>query len=91
MGILLFPIWNFLRFKRAKFKGKLNFFSGLRGFPGYAELLPSEVRHKNDGRLPQGGQLRLETIAALAVRLRETVRRLSQEWETAQSVSSRSK
>jgi len=32
--------------------------------------------------LPQGGQVRLETIAALAVRLRETVRRLSQEWET---------
>lgn len=91
MGILLFPIWNFLHFKRAKFKGKLNFFFGLRGFPGYAELLPSEVRRKNDGRLPQGGQLRLETIAALAVRLRETVRRLSQEWETAQSASSRSK
>jgi len=38
-------------------------------------LLPSEVRRKKDGRVPQGGQLRLETIAALAVRLRETVRR----------------
>jgi hypothetical protein len=32
--------------------------------------------------LPQGGQQRLETIAELAVRLRETVRRLSQDWET---------
>jgi len=42
----------------------------------------AEVRRKNDGRLPLGGQVRLETIAALAVRLRETVRRLSQEWET---------
>jgi hypothetical protein len=29
-----------------------------------------------------GGQQRLETIAELAVRLRETVRRLSQDWET---------
>jgi len=36
---------------------------------------------ENDGKLPQGAQMRLETIAALAVRLRETVRRLSQEWE----------
>jgi len=34
--------------------------------------------------LPPGAQTRLETIAALAVRLRETVRRLSQEWETNQ-------
>jgi CheY-like chemotaxis protein len=34
--------------------------------------------------VPQGGQQRLETIAALAVRLRETVRRLSQECETRQ-------
>ncbi len=38
----------------------------------------------DDGRLPHGGQQRLETIAALAVRLRETVRRLSQECETRQ-------
>jgi hypothetical protein len=30
--------------------------------------LLAEVRRKNDGRLPQGGQQRLETIAALAVR-----------------------
>jgi hypothetical protein len=37
---------------------------------------------KNDGQLPNGGQQRLETIAALAVRLRETVHRLSQDWES---------
>src|SRR5215470_14306532 len=58
---------------------------------GNAELLLSEVRRKNDGRLPQGGQVRLETIAALAVRLRETVRRLSQEWEQAHLGGSQSK
>jgi len=53
----------------------------LTGILGNAELLLAEVRRKNDGRLPNGGQQRLETIASLAVRLRETVRRLSQEWE----------
>ncbi|HEY2459961.1 MAG TPA: histidine kinase dimerization/phospho-acceptor domain-containing protein [Candidatus Acidoferrum sp.] len=53
----------------------------LTGILGNAELLLAEVRRKNDGCLPQGGQQRLETIAALAVRLRETVRRLSQDWE----------
>ena len=53
----------------------------LTGILGNAELLLAEVRRKNDGRLPSGGQKRLETIAALAVRLRETVRRLSQDWE----------
>jgi len=51
----------------------------LTGILGNAELLLAEVRRKNDGRLPNGGQQRLETIAALAVRLRETIRRLSQE------------
>jgi signal transduction histidine kinase len=55
----------------------------LTGILGNAELLLAELRRKNDGRMPQGGQQRLETIAALAVRLRETVRRLSQEWESA--------
>jgi signal transduction histidine kinase len=54
----------------------------LTGILGNAELLLAEVRRKNDGQLPNGGQQRLETIAALAVRLRETVRRLSQEWES---------
>lgn len=57
----------------------------LTGILGNAELLLTEVRRKNDGRLPTGGQQRLETIAALAVRLRETVRRLSQEFETHRS------
>jgi signal transduction histidine kinase len=54
----------------------------LTGILGNAELLLAEIRRKNDGQLPSGGQQRLETIAALAVRLRETVRRLSQDWET---------
>ena len=54
----------------------------LTGILGNAELLLAEVRRKNDGQLPSGGQQRLETIAALAVRLRETVRRLSQDWES---------
>jgi signal transduction histidine kinase len=53
----------------------------LTGILGNAELLLAEVRRKNDGRLPNGGQQRLETIAELAVRLRETVRRLSEDWE----------
>jgi signal transduction histidine kinase len=54
----------------------------LTGVLGNAELLLAEVRRKNGGQLPNGGQQRLETIAALAVRLRETVRRLSQDWES---------
>jgi signal transduction histidine kinase len=54
----------------------------LTGILGNAELLLAEILRKNDGKLPQGGRQRLETIAALAVRLRETVRRLSQEWES---------
>ena len=54
----------------------------LAGILGNAELLLAEVRRKNDGQLPHDGQHRLETIAALAVRLRETVRRLSQDWES---------
>lgn len=53
----------------------------LTGILGNAELLLAEVRRKNDGLMPPSGMQRLETIAALAVRLRETVRRLSQEWE----------
>jgi signal transduction histidine kinase len=53
----------------------------LTGILGNAELLLAEVHRKNDGTLPRGGEQRLETIAALAVRLRETVRRLSLEWE----------
>jgi signal transduction histidine kinase len=56
----------------------------LTGILGNAELLLAEVHRRNDGTLPHGGEQRLETIAALAVRLRETVRRLSQEWEARQ-------
>jgi signal transduction histidine kinase len=56
----------------------------LTGILGNAELLLAEVHRKKDGTLPHGGEQRLETIAALAVRLRETVRRLSQEWEARQ-------
>jgi len=56
----------------------------LTGILGNAELLLAGVHRKNDGTLPHGGEQRLETIAALAVRLRETVRRLSQEWEARQ-------
>jgi signal transduction histidine kinase len=53
----------------------------LTGILGNAELLLAEIRRKRDGRVPSGGEQRLETIASLAVRLRETVRRLSEEWE----------
>ena len=53
----------------------------LTGILGNAELLLVELRRKNLA-LPEPAQARLETIAALAVRMRETVRRLSQEWQT---------
>jgi len=53
----------------------------LTGILGNAELLLTEIRRKKDGKVPGGGEQRLETIATLAVRLRETVRRLSEEWE----------
>ena len=56
----------------------------LTGILGNAELLLAEIHRKNDGKIPQGGEQRLETIASLAVWLRETVRRLSQEWEARQ-------
>jgi signal transduction histidine kinase len=58
----------------------------LTGILGNAELLLSEIRRNDDGRLPAGGLQRVETIAALAVRLRETIRRLSQEWEVRNAV-----
>jgi signal transduction histidine kinase len=58
----------------------------LTGILGNAELLLSEIQRKSDGRLPQGAPQRLETIAALAVRLRESVRRLSTEWESGHTV-----
>ncbi|HUI73505.1 MAG TPA: histidine kinase dimerization/phospho-acceptor domain-containing protein [Candidatus Acidoferrum sp.] len=53
----------------------------LTGILGNAELLLAELRRKSDERMPHGGLQRLETIAALAVRMRETIRRLSQQWE----------
>ena len=56
----------------------------LTGILGNAELLLAEIHRTRDGRIPHGAEQRLETIAGLAVRLRETVRRLSQEWETRQ-------
>jgi signal transduction histidine kinase len=52
----------------------------LAGILGNAELLPEELRRHNI-ELPQQTVLRLETIATLAVRMRETVR-LSADWET---------
>jgi signal transduction histidine kinase len=53
----------------------------LTGILGNAELLLAEITRKNDGRLPHGGRERVETIAALAMKMRETVRQLSNEWE----------
>lgn len=60
----------------------------LTGILGNAELLLAEIRRKNDDQVPSNAQQRLETIAALAVRLRETVRRLSQDWESHQNTAS---
>ena len=57
----------------------------LTGILGNAELLLAELRRRGDDRLPPGAQQRLETITDLAVRLRETVRRLSQQWEERQT------
>ena len=53
----------------------------LTGILGNAELLLAEISRRKDGQLPSGGLQRVETIAVLAVRMRETVRQLSQEWE----------
>ncbi|MGB8477035.1 MAG: histidine kinase dimerization/phospho-acceptor domain-containing protein [Candidatus Acidiferrum sp.] len=80
------PTEAFVHLDRADFgevlRHELN--NPLTGILGNAELLLSEIRRKSDGRLPQGAPQRLETIASLAVRLRESVRRLSQEWESGQ-------
>ena len=53
----------------------------LTGILGNAELLLSELRRKNVDRQAPSALHRLETITELAVRLRETVRRLSDAWE----------
>jgi signal transduction histidine kinase len=52
----------------------------LTGILGNAELVLVELRRKKVP-LPPETERRLETIAALAVRMRETVRRLSDQWE----------
>ncbi len=54
----------------------------LTGILGNAELLLLEVRRGNLP-LPAPSQQRLETITTLAVRMRETVRQLSDRWEAA--------
>src|SRR5947207_7984313 len=54
----------------------------LTGILGNAELLLAELRRKNIAPLSEPGVKRLETIAALAIRMRETVRRLSQACES---------
>ena len=52
----------------------------LTGILGNAELLLVELRRRNVV-MPEQTEHRLETIAALAVRMRETVRQLSDAWE----------
>jgi len=54
----------------------------LTGILGNAELLLAEIARKKDGKLPHGGLERVETSAALAMRMRETVSQLSHQWET---------
>jgi len=53
----------------------------LTGILGNAELLLAEVRRQKSTQFSESSLKRLETIAALAVRMRETVRRLSQACE----------
>jgi signal transduction histidine kinase len=53
----------------------------LTGILGNAELLLAEIRRRTDDRLPQAALPRLETITDLAMRMRETIRRLSHQWE----------
>lgn len=53
----------------------------LTGILGNAELLLAEARRQKAVPLSENNFKRLETIAALAVRMRETVRRLSQACE----------
>ena len=53
----------------------------LTGILGNAELLLAEARKRQGGPFSEAGLKRLETIATLAVRMRETVRLLSQACE----------
>lgn len=59
----------------------------LTGILGNAELLLVEVRRKRLD-LPAHLEARLATIAELAVRMRETVRRLSEEWHAQEVAAS---
>src|ERR1700730_15463240 len=54
----------------------------LTGILGNAELLLAEIARKKDGKLPAGGKEGGESIGALAVRMRGTVRQLCHKWET---------
>ena len=54
----------------------------LTGILGNAELLLAECKRKNGEHLSEAAVQRLQTIADLAVRLRETVRRLSNAWDS---------
>ena len=54
----------------------------LTGILGNAELLLAECKKKNGDQWPLAAEQRLQTIAELAVRLREIVRRLSNAWES---------
>ncbi len=53
----------------------------LTGILGNAELLLAEFRKRNGNAASSGFLERLQTITELAVRLRETVRRISDSWE----------
>lgn len=54
----------------------------LTGILGNAELLLAEHKKKEGEQLSPAAIQRLQTIAQLAVRLRETVRRLSNAWDS---------
>jgi|SRR5450755_987546 signal transduction histidine kinase len=60
----------------------------LTGILGNAELLLLELRRDNF-EIPLHVAVRLETIASLAVRMRETVRRLSEECDSNSDTASR--
>jgi nitrogen-specific signal transduction histidine kinase len=58
----------------------------LTGILGNAELLLVELRRKHL-ELPSQFESRLATIAELAVRMRETVRQLSEKWQATEIAS----
>ena len=82
------------RMQRAEFRGEAAMQNDWESLENFGELLRHEVNNPLTGilgnaemllarrdRLPPAAIERLETIAELAVRLRETVRRLSHTWE----------